>query len=446
MHEALEDEIRRVLAGMDSQEHQEPEIERAPGDTESSTPASEVIQDIYVLVVRERESATAEPPEDALETTLAPEHTETSGPFDPGAIATGMFFLFLVFSCLALQLTLAFNPFIATVTIIPTSQQISLNGTLQLGRLLHPITLSQSQTVTTTGTGHQDAKQAQGTVTFYNGQFASVTIAAGTILTGASGIQVITDQDALLPAGNPPTYGQASVSAHALVSGTRGNIPAYDINQVCCAVSVLATNTQPLTGGQNERDFQTVAPADINTVATALKTTLAQSVSGAFQGQVRNGEAVVTPICTPTVSSDHQPGQEARQVQVTASETCSAVAYDKDALQAQATALLSTQAATKPGTGYSLVGDVQVTVKQATVTQHNKPVVLSFNALGIWVYAVNGAEQQHLKSLITGKTKQEALQLLASLPGIEQASIRWGDDTKLPKNSKYIRVVVMYGI
>jgi hypothetical protein len=446
MHEALEDKIRRVLAGMDSQERQEPETEIAPEDTESSTRASEEIQDIYVLVVRERESATAEPPEDALETTLAPEHTETSEPFDPGAIATGMFFLFLVFSCLALQLNLAFNPFIATVTIIPTSQQISLNGTLQLGRLLHPITLSQSQTVTTTGTSHQDAKQAQGTVTFYNGQFASVTIPAGTILTGASGIQVITDQDALLPAGNPPAYGQANVSAHALLSGTRGNIPAYDINQACCAVSVLATNTQPLTGGQNEWDFQTVAPADITTVATALKTTLAQSVSGAFQGQARNGEAVVTPICTPTVSSDHQPGQEARQVQVTASETCSAVAYDKDALQAQATALLSTQAATKLGTGYSLVGDVQVTVKRATVTQHNKPVVLSFNALGIWVYAVNGAEQQHLKSLITGKTKQEALQLLASLPGIEQASIRWGDDTKLPKNSKYIRVVVMYGI
>jgi len=122
------------------------------------------------------------------------------------------------------------------------------------------------------------------------------------------------------------------------------------------------------------------------------------------------------------------------------------VAYEIEALQAQATALLSTQAATKLGTGYSLVGDVQVTVKQAPVTQHNNPVVLSFNALGIWVYAVNGAEQQHLKSLITGKTKQEALQLLASLPGIEQASIRWGDDLKLPKNSTHIRVVVMYGI
>jgi hypothetical protein len=144
--------------------------------------------------------------------------------------------------------------------------------------------------------------------------------------------------------------------------------------------------------------------------------------------------------------SDHLPGEEATQVHVTVSETCSAVSYDKDTLQAQATAFLSTQAATRLGTGYSLVGDVQVTVKQATVTQHNTPVVLSFNALGTWVYAVKSAEQQRIKSLIAGKTKQEAEQLLASMPGIEQTSIRWGDNTKLPKNIEYIRVVGMYGI
>ena len=29
---------------------------------------------------------------------------------------------------------------------------------------------------------------------------------------------------------------------------------------------------------------------------------------------------------------------------------------------------------------------------------------------------------------------------------IEHASIRWGDETKLPKNTAYIRVVGMYGI
>ena len=79
-------------------------------------------------------------------------------------------------------------------------------------------------------------------------------------------------------------------------------------------------------------------------------------------------------------------------------------------------------------------------------TEHNKRVVLSFNSQGTWVYAVKSAGQQRIKSLIAGKTKQEAERLLASMPGIEHASIRWGDETKLPKNTEYIRVVLMYGI
>jgi Baseplate J-like protein len=446
MSETLEGQINRILGGMDEQENQEPDTELPPEAPARSTRASDEIQDVYVLVVRDRGRATVEPRGAAIETTLAPENADTREPFDKGAIATGLFFLFLVFSCLALQLYLAFHPFIATVTIMAKSQQISLNGTLHLGRPFHPITLSQSQTVTTTGKGHQDATQAHGTITFYNGQFAGVTIAAGTLLTGASGVQVITDQDAVLPAGNPPTYGQARVAAHALVSGTRGNIPAYDINQACCAISVLAKNTQPWTGGQDERDFHTVAQSDIGRAVSPLKMTLAQSVSGAFQGQLKPNEQLYILPCTPTVLSDHLPGEEATQVHVTVSETCSAVSYDKDTLQAQATAFLSTQAATRLGTGYSLVGDVQVTVKQATVTPQNTPVVFSFNALGTWVYAVNSAEQQRIKSLIAGKTKQEAEQLLASMPGIEQASIRWGDETKLPKDTESIRVVGMYGI
>ena len=118
MSETLEGQINRILAGMDEQGNQEPDTELPPEATARSTRASDEIQDVYVLVVRDRERATVEPPGDAIETTLAPENADTSEPFDIGALSTGLLFLFLVFSCLALQLYLAFNPFIATVTIM----------------------------------------------------------------------------------------------------------------------------------------------------------------------------------------------------------------------------------------------------------------------------------------------------------------------------------------
>src|SRR5439155_14572851 len=105
-----------------------------------------------------------------------------------------LLFLFIIISSITFQAYLIFNPPIATVTIIPKSQTVSLSGTLQLGRLLNPITISQSQTVATTGHGHQDAKAATGTVTFYNGLFIQQFIASGTVYTGQDGVEIITTQ------------------------------------------------------------------------------------------------------------------------------------------------------------------------------------------------------------------------------------------------------------
>jgi hypothetical protein len=219
MTNRLEDDMQRYVESMINQENQEPEIHTA----------QEGIQDIYVLIVREHEEE-EENPQVIESTPVFPQKISMMPVF-----AICCFYPLLIISSLAFQLYCIMNPSIATVTIIPKSQQVTLSGTLQLGRVLPPLTISQSQTTPTTGKGHQDAQAATGYITLYNGQFQNVTIAAGTILTGASGIEVVTEQDATIPAGNPPSYGQVNVSAHAIRPGVRGNILAYDINQACCA-------------------------------------------------------------------------------------------------------------------------------------------------------------------------------------------------------------------
>src|SRR5258708_10879456 len=100
------------------------------------------------------------------------------------------FFLFLCFASIALQLNFILNPPIATIILIPKSQTFSLNATAQLGRLLPPTTLSQEKTVPTTGKGHQDARAAQGTITFYNGQLSQQFVPSGTMLTTSNHLQV----------------------------------------------------------------------------------------------------------------------------------------------------------------------------------------------------------------------------------------------------------------
>ncbi len=452
------EEVTKLLASLDGQqENTEPEPETPIPDTQ------EPIQDVYIqYIFIEREEDEDE--QDIIDSTLTEAEPDTNIPYTPPIqpltktqardektnTHVGLFMmsllLFLCFASIALQVNLILNPPIATIILIPKSQTLSLNATVQLGRLLPPTTLSQEKTVPTTGHGHQDARAATGTVTFYNGQFTQVTIPAGTSLAGNDSVQVITDEDAVIPAAspNPPVFGQVTVSAHVTTTGAQGNIAAYDINQTCCATSILVKNTAPFSGGQDARDFQTVTKQDIANAAAPLKTTLAQSVQGALTGQVQSGEALVTPPCTPKVTSDHQTGDEATQVKVTLTETCSGVAYDTQELETKATQLLTTQALKKLGSGYSALGDVQVTTTTATVTASHP--IIAFSCNGVWVYVLSGKAQEHIKDLIKGKTTQDALHLLTSQPGIERVSTSWDVNTKLPKDIQNIHLVIFAGI
>jgi hypothetical protein len=355
------------------------------------------------------------------------------------AYAVCLFYLFLIICTLLFQVYALLNPPIATITIIPKTKTVTFSGTLQLGRLLHPITIKESQTVSTTGKGHQDARSAIGYITFYNGEFQSVTIPAGKALTGSSGVTVITDQDAVIPAANldPPTFGQVKVSAHAVNPGQSGNIAAYDINSPCCFASVISKNPENFTGGLDERNYQTVAKSDIDTTASPLKIAVEQSMQGALQGQVKPPEQLQILPCSSTISPDHKAGDDAKKV--TVSETCSAIAYNRDALERKAADLLTRQAVQNLGTGYSLVGEIQITMKRATIT-HTPPLVFSsFHAQETWIYALSQTAQQHIKVLIAGKSKQQALNMLSLLPGIERAAISWGD-SRLPKDTGYIHI------
>jgi hypothetical protein len=435
-------EVQKLLARPDDENNhdQEPETEIP------ATPSNEPIKDIYILIVREEDegdvidSVAADLDTAPLRTKPAPQPAATG---ETGIVFFGVFVILLCLFCTAFQFYLLLNPFTATVTLVAKSQQLTLQGSLQLGRVLNPITLSQSQTARATGHGHQDARAATGELTFYNGQFQSVFVPAGTVLTGADGVQAITDADATIPAGNPPTYGQATVSAHAGNAGSSGNMAAFDINQTCCAASVLVKNTAPFQGGQDERDFQTVTRNDISQTAAPLKTNLAESVQGALQGQLKRGEQLQTLPCSTIVTSDHQPGQEATAVTVTASETCSALAYNGQELTDKVTQLLNRQAIKQLGAGYSLLEPPQITVTGAISARQ---ATLSSRAVSRWAYAISSGEERHIKAVIAGKNTQEATRLLLSLPGTLSAAIQWsgfGDAARLPKNTRYIRISIV---
>jgi len=352
--------------------------------------------------------------------------------------------------CLLFVAASSLVPFLtptATITIISVERSITISTVIRVhGRQLPALTLSQSTTAPATGKRHQRATRASGTITLYNGQFRRQTIAAGTVLTGASGVHIITDQAARIPAGSPPIYGQATVPAHALLLSTQGNIPAYDINTACCAPSVFAKNTRGFTGGASARDLLVVTWTDIEAASSTLKTTLNRSLQAALQAQMNPGEALMPSSCTLTTTSDHQAGDEATQVQVTVSATCTGIAYAAHEVDADATQVITSQAINTLGATYSLIGDIQVTIVHATITDHIKGIAaLTLKMDATFLYQIRPIEKEHLSTLLAGKSKQQAINILLHFPGIQAASIQLaGGNTTLPTDPRHIQITVMY--
>jgi hypothetical protein len=328
------------------------------------------------------------------------------------------------------------------VTIVPRIEQLTLTSTLQIGKLLSPITLSQSQTIPTTGHGHQDAHDAVGTLTFYNGLSTVQSVAAGTVITGNDGVHVATDAAVTIPPANPPSLGETSVTTHAIHAGASGNIQAKDINTTL-SIALYVKNLAPFTGGQDERNYMVVTKQDRDSAAATLKAKVAASMTAALQGQLTPTEQLQSMPCFPTITADHGIGDEATQIYVSVSETCTAIAYNTQELAEQATKLLSSQAAKTVGTDYMLYGGVKVSVTQAKTTQP-QTIILSFTCQGTYVYQLNGQGQQRIKILIAGKPSTTALRLLSKLPGIHQVSISGIPDNKsLPDDLSHIHLLLL---
>lgn len=461
MADQLQDDINTILRRFGDHYSDHPE----DAETLESEPESEISETIHVYFVREPAFEETSD-EQVVESTLsipepvkqAPQLKQRSS--SSLARVTAGVGIALLLAAIAFQVLLAYLTPTVTITLVPAARHLTITamitakpgppgaGHLQ-GRLLSPLTLTQTKTVPATGKGHQDAQYAMGTITFYNGLFSSQTVSSGTSLTGTDGIQVVIDQVAVIPAAlatSPPTYGQVTVPAHVVEPGSQGNVSARDINQACCLPSVLAQNTIAFQGGQNARDFTYVTRADIDTVVTNLTAALSQSEHAALAVQISRSEALATPTCTPTVTADHRPGEEATAMNVTVSERCTAIAYNSAALQATATRLLTLKAQQQFGAHYSLIGTVQVSVLHATITnQRQEMASIATSVIGRLLYQFSPIELQQIKQRIAGKAPQQARHFLLNVPGVARATIEGIEaNQRLPKDSTRIYITTLY--
>ena len=362
----------------------------------------------------------------------------------------------------------------ATVTITPASSDVAqiftligVTGTPDAAqqqvrdRPVSVTTPAQTLTVNATGQKTTPGTHARGTLYVENDDTAnSLTLSAGTTFPNNAGggtgsvcalpsLEMVLDRTVSLPpaSGNPShTRG---VPGHIFQVGASGNFPSSCGQTVSFGYTpnsrlFYLINDSAFTGGTDPQTATVVTQSDIDGATQTLIQINQPDPQLELQGQLQQGEQLAdTPHCSPHTSADHQVGDAATQVTVTVSFTCTGIAYDQAGALVLVASLLKDQAASTPGAGYALVGQLKTTLLSAT-SDAQGTVQIEVQAEGVWAYQFSVAQKQALAKLIAGKSKQEAQRLLASQPGVETASITLsgGNSSTLPTDLAKIKINV----
>jgi hypothetical protein len=327
----------------------------------------------------------------------------------------------------------------ATVTITPKSKLVADNfvitavtGTpdpksrqVQARILMSPP--SPAQSATAGATGSIPGTQATGTLTFINTGGSPITISGGT-LTGKSGVPVSFNGPITVPGGSISVLGTADIV------GARGNIPALDIFQSCCASGILVRNFGPFTGGRDPVPNSVITQKDIQSATTMLISSLKPAAQAQLQSQVKKNEQVAPNSlnCSSNVTANHQVGDVAKSVTVTGTVTCTEEVYDQQAAFALASSALMAEAVKDPGPGYILVGTIVTGLAQPPVVDGKQTVSSIIHAEGVWAFQFTDTIKAQLAKAIANKPKDQALMYLQAVAGVSAVMINISSGNILP--------------
>jgi hypothetical protein len=323
----------------------------------------------------------------------------------------------------------------ATITIIPASSQESLTvsvpavtgrpGAYQVAaRMVQATSPVRTAIARASGSGQTPATPASGTITFFNEGSVPQTVGAGTSITGADGIVVITDSAVTVPTGNLPAVGTAWVWAHSLQGGQRANIAVGDVSGLCCAPG-LAVKNSAFSGGQDGQPYPVLQQSDIAAALESAAQGLSQQAQRLVEGQVSHAERLAAdPQCHTSTSSPDAAGSHVAQTTVSVSATCTGEVYDRDSALSVGASLYAQTEARAVGPTYILSSRISTRITQVTLTdaRHGTLAVL-IQARGTWRYQFSAQQRLSMTRHIAGKPVGQALSLIAQEPGVAHTSI-----------------------
>jgi hypothetical protein len=200
--------------------------------------------------------------------------------------------------------------FMALLLALPSDQDIGPK-TIRVPVAFLPLqTFTTTVAIDPTGKTMIPATRAHGFLTVYNGSILAQQIPQGFLVTTQDGQEIVTDETASVPAGNPPSYGKAVIVAHAVAPGSSGNIAVLGINATD-GTSLYIKNLTAFSGGNDAYTVTFATDTDRRTALTNARITL--------NAEQKNYPAMLDKPCEETSTPNG--------LSLTVSWTCQFVTY-----------------------------------------------------------------------------------------------------------------------
>jgi uncharacterized SAM-binding protein YcdF (DUF218 family) len=297
-------------------------------------------------------------------------------------------------------------------------------------------------TGTATGTVPIGTAKATGNLTFTNNGNKYLTIPTGTVVQTASGIQFVTTAQATANTTNSPVGNTVSIPIEAQQSGEVGNVPPQSITVIPTSslntiaqfnnvdvntIKISVTNPDATSGG-GAGTATVVTQNDLTRVENTLRAQLQGAVDSWIKQQVHDGDIAGTPTVTtrvvdaPPVNQMEQSGTFKMGLFL----DVKLLVVRSLALQQAAQALLDSKLQATPAYRgqYEVVVTAQYPIQLSQVKKTSDTptaLTLTFNATGKIIPRLS---VNQIRSLISTRSKSDAVSILQGLPGVQKVSIQ----------------------
>lgn len=308
-------------------------------------------------------------------------------------------------------------------------------------------TLSHSLTTPATGQTIIPDKAATGEVVLRNPADTAVSIAEGTEFQGFDGVTYVFDAAVEVPAASQGEPGETTAKISSPNGGEAGN---QDVGMLTGRLSngIYYSNRMGEISGGTQRVVTTVSQDDLDRLRAELdKELLALATTTELDQGLLLVPSTVQPVigtgmATPPGGGyefSHQAGEQAAEVEATATITFGGIAYDPSALVTAAIPQLQGEVAA----GQSFDPD-SVRVNTPAETNHADGVIsLLATVAGDAIPTLDDATSNALREQLAGKSRGEVEQILAGLEYADRASVRFSPSwlpARVPSSASRIEI------